>query len=297
MVLENTDVYRLSGKTGSGKVGTAYIGWFVGYVEIIGNVYFFATNLESSDPEANGLKAKEITRGILQHLELLPPESLLATVTLTEPASSPTLPAATATNTVTPTPVTTPTPETPVPGTILFEEDFEDGRMQDFNSMAGNWSVMTDETGNKVLDGDNRLKSNGAPSFEFGSLAWTDYALDYDIKLRNPTADVWLGIRNSSQGYYVHRLSLYYSHMSVFDTDWNLLKSRTYEFTRGVWYHVRLEVQGETIRVFIDEKLEIETTDSQVHAGNVTFGVMAPTRVQFDNIRVTVLAPVDQGQP
>ncbi len=72
MVLENTNTYQLSGKTGSGKVGATYIGWFVGYVEKTGNVYFFATNIESSSPEARGTKAKEITQSILQGLELLP---------------------------------------------------------------------------------------------------------------------------------------------------------------------------------------------------------------------------------
>ena len=212
---------------------------------------------------------------------------VISTSTAAQPTSFPTLQVATATNIVILSQTATPTPTSSVRDTILFEEDFEDGRAQGFNYMAGNWNVITDEIVNKVLDGDNRLKSQGAPSFEFGSLGWTDYALEYDIKMRNPTADVWLGIRNSNQGYYAHRLSQYYAHMSVVDPDWNLLKSRTYEFTRGIWYHVRLEAQGETIRVFIDEKLEIETTDSQVHAGDVTFQVMAPTHVQLDNILVT----------
>jgi beta-lactamase class D len=72
MVLENTDTYRLSGKTGSGQVNASSIGWFVGYVEEKDNVYFFATNIESSSPDANGIKAKEITRDLLQGLELLP---------------------------------------------------------------------------------------------------------------------------------------------------------------------------------------------------------------------------------
>lgn len=72
LVLENTNTYRLIGKTGSGLVGTSYIGWFVGYVEEKDNVYFFATNIESSSSEADGVKAKEITRDILQGLELLP---------------------------------------------------------------------------------------------------------------------------------------------------------------------------------------------------------------------------------
>jgi beta-lactamase class D len=72
LVLENTNTYRLIGKTGSGLVGTSYIGWFVGYVEEKDTVYFFVTNIESSSSEADGVKAKEITRDILQGLELLP---------------------------------------------------------------------------------------------------------------------------------------------------------------------------------------------------------------------------------
>ena len=73
MVVENADNYRLSGKTGSvWRVGTSRIGWFVGYVEEKDNVYFFATNIESSSPEATGVKAKEIAQNILQSLGLLP---------------------------------------------------------------------------------------------------------------------------------------------------------------------------------------------------------------------------------
>lgn len=301
MILENTDTYRLSGKTGSGQVGTAYIGWFVGYVEELGNAYFFATNIEASTADAKGIKAKEITEDILQGLELLLIDNVHATPTLPQPTTAPTLQAPTATDVVTPSPTVTLTPTTPAPGSVLFDEDFEDGRAQDFTYMSGNWNVLLDETGNQVLDGDNRFKPQDPLSFGFGAAEWTDYALDYDIKLRNPTADVRMIFRNSDQGSYVHRLSLYYSHMAVFVSfpgdNWSLLKSRTYSFNRGVWYHVRLEVQGETIRAFINEKLEIETTDSQIHAGGLDFGVMAPTRVQLDNLRVTVLAPVTQGQP
>lgn len=72
LILENADAYQLSGKTGSGQQDTSYIGWFVGYVEEKDNVYFFATNIESSGSEAKGLKAREITQDILQGLELLP---------------------------------------------------------------------------------------------------------------------------------------------------------------------------------------------------------------------------------
>jgi beta-lactamase class D len=72
LILEKTDAYRLSGKTGSGQVQDLYIGWFVGYVEAQQDVYFFATNIQGTSPQAKGPKAKEITVNILQDLELLP---------------------------------------------------------------------------------------------------------------------------------------------------------------------------------------------------------------------------------
>lgn len=66
---ENDTVFR--GKTGSGAKDNEYInGWFVGYVELEGKVYFFATNIEA-DKNAGGKQAKEITIRILKDKDLL----------------------------------------------------------------------------------------------------------------------------------------------------------------------------------------------------------------------------------
>ena len=45
MVIEKTDRYRLSGKTGLSNVNEDYNGWFVGYMEMTNSTYFFATNI------------------------------------------------------------------------------------------------------------------------------------------------------------------------------------------------------------------------------------------------------------
>nr|AIA11245.1 ClassD_beta_lactamase [uncultured bacterium] len=73
LVLEKTPEYTLSAKTGGGSIkeGT-YIGWFVGYVETKGNVYFFACNIEgTSYPEIRD-KRIDLTKRILAELGLLP---------------------------------------------------------------------------------------------------------------------------------------------------------------------------------------------------------------------------------
>jgi len=57
---------RLFGKTGTGTVNHKNTnGWFVGYVENRGNVYFFATNIRHED-QASGSKAADIALRILQ---------------------------------------------------------------------------------------------------------------------------------------------------------------------------------------------------------------------------------------
>jgi beta-lactamase class D len=73
LVLEKTPAYTLSAKTGGGSIAEGtYIGWFVGYVETRGNVYFFATNLEgASYPEIRD-KRIDVTKLILTELGVLP---------------------------------------------------------------------------------------------------------------------------------------------------------------------------------------------------------------------------------
>jgi beta-lactamase class D len=70
IVLGNIEFYKLSGKTGSAQRITPHEGWFVGYLETDQNIYFFATNFESSDPNgiANGESAKSMTLSILKYL-------------------------------------------------------------------------------------------------------------------------------------------------------------------------------------------------------------------------------------
>lgn len=72
ITISNAKGIKLYGKTGSGKspLNNRYInGWFVGFVENNGNVYFFATNIEDNaitNKSADGAEAKVITLKILK---------------------------------------------------------------------------------------------------------------------------------------------------------------------------------------------------------------------------------------
>ncbi len=84
ITLEETGEYRLSGKVGWAQRVEPQVGWFVGYLEQNGNVYFFATNMESDEPgtvattkapfrwrEDFGESRVEITKRILRDMGLL----------------------------------------------------------------------------------------------------------------------------------------------------------------------------------------------------------------------------------
>lgn len=73
MIVEQTPIYTIRAKTGwfgFGEPDQNQIGWYVGYVEQAGNVYFFATNIDirdDGDPQAR----LELTRRCFETLQLL----------------------------------------------------------------------------------------------------------------------------------------------------------------------------------------------------------------------------------
>lgn len=73
LIVEKTSDYTLRAKSGwvgfEGEV-TPQIGWYVGYLEKAGNVYFFATNIEIRNPK-DALARMVITRNCLKDIGLL----------------------------------------------------------------------------------------------------------------------------------------------------------------------------------------------------------------------------------
>jgi beta-lactamase class D len=71
ITLEQTDSYKLSGKTGGGPLGDRQLGWFVGNLEKKGNVYIFALNFEGADFAAVRDERINLTKRILAGLGYL----------------------------------------------------------------------------------------------------------------------------------------------------------------------------------------------------------------------------------
>ena len=62
---------HLYGKTGTGMInGKNVNGWFIGFVDKGENRYYFAINIQNKDGQAQGSKAAEIAKQILQHKKI-----------------------------------------------------------------------------------------------------------------------------------------------------------------------------------------------------------------------------------
>ena len=73
LTLEKTAEYKLSAKTGTGSLYEGKnIGWFVGYLETKGNVYFFAINLDEKNGAGHRERRINLTKRILTDLGYLP---------------------------------------------------------------------------------------------------------------------------------------------------------------------------------------------------------------------------------
>jgi hypothetical protein len=189
-------------------------------------------------------------------------------------------------------PTTTRTPVPIRPGDVLFFEDFEDGRADGLNHEGVNWKVVSEGTDNMVYEV-NTLEDNSGASIDFGSTTWTNYSVEYRVKALNSSADIWLDFRNSNMGSYVQRLSWEFDSVDLYfsppDNPWEPIIESDYNSIKNMWYVIRVEVQGEAIRLYINDNLIITKTDARLAAGDIAIGNLGDTHALYDDIQVIAL--------
>lgn len=247
---------------------------------------------------------------------IVPTDTPLPPPTLTHtpiPPSATNTPRSTATNTPEPTLTNTPVipTSTPVPlppdtptltpttietGSVLFEENFEDGSANGFVTGEGTWQVIQDEPDNYVYEANSKDPSRW-PFARFGSNEWKDYVIEYRVKLvyfapsdQSPMG--FLKFRATGQRNYVVALTPHWDGFSLsFDsgTGWEDIAGIPYVSEQNVWYSVRAEVSGTHLKVFLNDELKIDIEDARLESGNLLLGTAPHTIVHFDDIRVTEL--------
>jgi hypothetical protein len=178
----------------------------------------------------------------------------------------------------------------PDPGqekTFLVMEDFEDEKVQmpEFSAQQG-WGIVDDETGNKVFQIDNR-NGNDYVGFSFGANEWQNYVTEYRVRFLNDQGSVGVQVRSDGTNYYVIDLDLGELYLAYpTPAEWVRMDTKFPPIQINTWNTIRVEVQGDSIQVFIDNARWIDERDSKFKNGGLQVFASPGTYAQVDDIKV-----------
>ena len=203
-----------------------------------------------------------------------------------------------------PTPIPSPT-LTPMPEGLLFYEDFESWPLNNQVYPPDLLNVVEVEDGNKV----NHMGYGGNRWINFGSRDWKDYAVEFDFMILRLPQEVQddskmdIFIRSNKEDWIYPRESYLVdwsnkaNRIGVSYSEWKNETGYSGDLLGGVdvfrlksdvWYHIKVEVEGNNIRLYIDNNLKLSVYDPQVRldSGFAGIQVLNLGTVIVDNIRV-----------
>jgi hypothetical protein len=187
-------------------------------------------------------------------------------------------------------PPTPPRPTAPQ-GTVLFSDDFADGKLDRWSADRENvWAVRYGML-RATLPDERQLHS----LLYAGSEEWTNYAIDLDVcGLRGVDKGVVVRVEGES-GIGLDLRGPGYQDALLHRREWPMGRARVTN-ANGVWHHVRIEARGHRYRVWVDEALVIDRTDGRGSRPKGRIALAAYTGgvgeclVYYDNVVVTELS-------
>lgn len=183
------------------------------------------------------------------------------------------------------------------PGTIVFSEDFSAGldRWQVARGNASMWRVTGGVLQGEVLS--NSTVTELVPRPEFWSDEWQHYELEWDMQaVAGSDRNIAWGYQNAHNWYELHFLPSFFEFARVKNQTVAWQKSGAAQFGLGSWHHLKLRAAGGSMQLFINGAQVFDSVDPNYEGNQGTIalkvgtGATAPTRVQFDNITVRLLA-------
>jgi hypothetical protein len=153
-------------------------------------------------------------------------------------------------------------PEDPV-----FDENFESGNFDEWTHEDGSWDI--------VQDGTNVYKqmSAGTTALSFvGDTAWADYTVEAKVKANELPVYSASGIMaryvdaNNNYWLRLHQSGLVQLYKKVGGVT-TLLQEASLQVQHNKWYTLKLELNGNQLKGYVDGVLKISTTDNSLTNG------------------------------
>ena len=190
---------------------------------------------------------------------------------------------------------------------LLFEDNFEDGNADGWNGKGGNWTVVLDENGNYVYQGNANTGGwayaipRGA-SFEWKNLVietrwrvitisnqtddnFADGQVTFRTKYDKPSGCSYYGVFFDTVQDFVSLARQGFNQ----DCEWAVLTDHKYALESGRWYKLRIETKGTIHKAYVDGNLFLEANDNSVVQGAFEIDAAPGGVVQFDDVKVWAL--------
>jgi photosystem II stability/assembly factor-like uncharacterized protein len=179
---------------------------------------------------------------------------------------------------------------TPTEVCTLFEEDFEDNSADIERGL--NWRIVENE-GNKFLDAPGEVIDGVEDDWaSFGLTGWKDYTVEMDFLMVNEDgfSQRIFSIGNTNYAVFVMERGIFlvkYREGSEED-----LGSNDFDYELDRWYNLKMELDGNWIKVSLDGELVINYEDTDpLDRGQVRFETLGDGHVRFDNVVVSGACP------
>lgn len=204
-----------------------------------------------------------------------------------------------------------------VAGEVILEDDFGaypvgSAAAPLWDVQSGRWQVTADGLLGSACEG--HFAADGIVT---GRAEWTDYVLTLRFKMLSRGADwrdgPWIGFRHRDRrngytlGFYNRLTALHKIADGRTTDDTNPLAESPVTVKDNDWHRVRIELNGATIRVTLDERPLLEATDADhngrppVPSGGIVLAARQhgegppATQVLFDDVRVEALGAAPAG--
>lgn len=186
----------------------------------------------------------------------------------------------------------------PPQGTVLFEDDFGDGKLD-------RWSPDRDKVWVPrygMLRASLPDQKQQHSLLYAGSEEWSDYAIEFDVcGMRGVDKGVVIRVEGES-GIGLDLRGPGYQDALLHRREWPMGRARVTN-ANGVWHHVRFEARGHRYRVWVDEALVLDKTDGRESRPKGRIALAAYTGgvgeclVYYDNVVVTGLSETADAGP
>ena len=181
-----------------------------------------------------------------------------------------------------------------VRGTCALIDDFNDGKDDGWNRIQGDWSVIAGEYAQEDVEYTTTETYETYTRSFFGDESWTDYTLEAKVRIEEggelaPIIGIFFRVTEKTEigDYYYFRLDARAAEGPALIKSPNtiLQENNGKPSELGQDYILKVEVEGDNIKCYIDGELEIELQDASFPNGAIGVGTFN-TEGYFDNVSV-----------